>query len=203
MTTLFHKSRLSTRRFATCVAIGTLLMSSALHAKPNVEVDYRFYTVSPHNYADLKHELDSKSPIRQGDRVAHGHTRINLKWQPVMQPSANGCTVTRVDANLGLRYTLPQLQLASPNEDLRAKFAESYEILHEHEIGHGKLAIEAAQEIDRQLVGMFTSASCEDLEKQAISAASVIYKKYKEKELEYDRLTDHGRNQNALAMSEL
>lgn len=202
MTTLIPGSRAAALRLLTCITLGAVL-SPTLQAKPNVEVDYRFYTVSPHTYEDLKHELDSKSPIRQGDRVAHGHTRVNLKWQPVMQPGANGCVVTRIDANLGLRYTLPQLELLTPNDDLRAKFAESYEILHDHEIGHGKLAIEAAQEIDKQLVGMFTSGTCEELEKQAISAAGVIYREYKEKELEYDRLTDHGRNQNALAMGEL
>lgn len=179
------------------VSTTMLLAAASLHAQPEVKVDYRFYTVSPQTYEDLKKELDANSPIRMGDRVAHGHTRINLQWRPIMMPSATGCTVSRIDADLGLRYTLPQLALAQPDEELSARFAESYEILHAHELGHGHLAIEAAREIDRQLVGMSAEGSCAELEQQAIAVAGEIYKHYKEKELEYDRVTDHGRNQHA------
>lgn len=174
-----------------------LVAAASVHAQPEVRVDYRFYTVSPQSYEDLKTELDANSPIRMGGRVAHGHTRINLQWRPIMMPSSTGCTVSRIDASLGLRYTLPQLELAQPDEELSARFAESYDILHAHEIGHGNLAIEAAREIDRQLVGMSHSGSCAELEQQAIAIAADIYKHYKEKELEYDRITDHGRNQHA------
>jgi len=179
------------------LASAALLAAASLHAQPEVRVDYRFYTVSPQTYADLKAELDANSPIRMGDRVAHGHTRINLQWRPIMTPSSAGCTVSRIDADLGLRYTLPQLDLAHPDEELSARFAESYDILHAHEIGHGNLAIEAAREIDRQLVGMTHRGSCAELEQHAIALAGDIYKHYKEKELEYDRITDHGRNQQA------
>lgn len=178
---------------------AVLLAATSLHAQPQVKVDYRFYTVSPQTYEDLKQELDTNSPIRMGDRVAHGHTRINLQWRPIMIPSTAGCTVSRIDADLGLRYTLPKLALLQPDEELTARFAESYEILHVHELGHGHLAIEAAREIDRQLVGMSIEGSCAELEQQAIAVAGEIYKHYKEKELEYDRITDHGRNQHAHA----
>ena len=178
---------------------STMLLSAALQAQPEVKVDYRYYTVSPQTYEDLKKELDANSPIRMGDRVAHGHTRINLQWRPIMTPSASGCTVSKIDADLGLRYTLPQLELAQPDEELSARFAESYDILLEHELGHGNLAIEAAREIDRQLVGMSHDGSCAELEQRAIAVAAEIYKNYKQKELEYDRVTDHGRKQHAHA----
>src|SRR5690606_27831368 len=69
------------------LASAALLAAASLHAQPEVRVDYRFYTVSPQTYADLKAELDANSPIRMGDRVAHGHTRINLQWRPIMTPS--------------------------------------------------------------------------------------------------------------------
>jgi|GEM_PF-2849267 len=181
------------------LASTAMLAAVSLQAQPEVRVDYRFYSVSPQTYEDLKTELDANSPIRMGGRVAHGHTRINLQWRPIMIPSSSGCTVSRIDADLGLRYTLPQLELTHPNEELSARFAQSYDILHAHEIGHGNLAIEAAREIDRQLVGMGHSGSCAELEQQAIAIAGEIYKHYKEKELEYDRITDHGRNQHAQA----
>lgn len=176
--------------------LGTL--AAGAWATPQINVDYKFYTVSPSQLADLRNELNTKSPIRKDGRVAHGITRVSLNWRPVMQPLAKGCKVTAIESDLTLRYTLPKLELQKPDETLQAHFDKSYEILHAHELGHGELAVQAANAIEQQIVGMTHAAGCEQLEQEAIAAAKKIYSHYKKMELEYDKLTDHGRQQSAV-----
>jgi predicted secreted Zn-dependent protease len=181
--------------------LSTLLLStlsSAVIAQPNINTDYRFYSISPTNLSEILGELNSKSPIRKEGRVAHGITRVSLQWRPVLQPVARGCKLTSVESDLTLRYTLPKLDLLEPNPELQAEFDKSYEILHTHELGHGKLAIQAVNTIEKQLVGMTNPQGCELLEQNAITTAKEIYSYYKKMELEYDKLTDHGRAQSAI-----
>lgn len=186
------------RKTTILTAAALSIFTTCVFATPKVSVDYRFYSVSPNQLSDLRNELNTKSPIRKDGRVAHGITRVSLNWRPVMQPLANGCTVTAIEADLTLRYTLPQLELQAPNEPLQAQFDKNYDILHAHELGHGELAIQAANAIEQKIVGMKHAAGCEQLEQEAIATAKDIYAHYKKMELEYDKLTDHGRQQSAV-----
>jgi len=173
-------------------------LSSVAIAQPKIKTDYQFYSISPTQLSEILGELNSKSPIRKEGRVAHGITRVSLQWRPVLQPVARGCKLTGVESDLTLRYTLPQLELREPNPTLETEFNKNYEILHAHELGHGELAIQAVNAIEKQLVGMTNPQNCELLEKNAIATAQEIYSHYKKMELEYDKLTDHGRAQSAI-----
>ncbi|MDX1491473.1 MAG: DUF922 domain-containing protein [Pseudohongiellaceae bacterium] len=185
---------------ASRVALLSILacISSIANAELKLNVDYKFYSISPHHESEIIQELNSKSPIRKEGRVAHGITRVNLQWRPVMLPRSQACELTGIEAQLSLLYTLPQLELSTPNSELKTAFDTSYEVLHTHELGHGELAIQAAKAIESQLVGMTHSEGCAALEQQAIATAKQIYAHYKKMELEYDKLTDHGRQQSAV-----
>ena len=67
--------------------------------------------------------------------------------------------------------------------------------LREHEDGHHRIAIAAAQEVRRQLGKRIRESSCETLRARLNDIANTVMREYKKKQADYDEETDYGRNQ--------
>jgi predicted secreted Zn-dependent protease len=68
--------------------------------------------------------------------------------------------------------------------------------LRVHELGHVAIASEAASAIEKSLAAMPQMASCAALESAANAAGYVLLEACKGRQMEYDRVTDHGRLQS-------
>ncbi len=69
--------------------------------------------------------------------------------------------------------------------------------LTEHENGHRKHGLDAAREIDRGIGALPAQANCNALGNAANAFGNEILRKYNERDIDYDRTTDHGRTQGA------
>jgi predicted secreted Zn-dependent protease len=69
--------------------------------------------------------------------------------------------------------------------------------LQRHEDGHKEHALKAGRQIEAAVLAVKLPGNCEDLEVAANAAAQAIVAKYQGLDEEYDRKTDHGRNQGA------
>jgi len=67
--------------------------------------------------------------------------------------------------------------------------------LQRHEDGHKEHGLKAGREIEAAVLAVKPASNCEDLESAANTAAQAIVSKYQALDEEYDRKTDHGRNQ--------
>jgi predicted secreted Zn-dependent protease len=78
---------------------------------------------------------------------------------------------------------------------LAGQFDELLTSLRSHELGHYRIAQEAAAAIDSRLGALPEMADCRTLTSTADGIGSRILAEYREKELQYDAATDHGYDQ--------
>ena len=106
--------------------------------------------------------------------------------------------MTKVTSTVNVKFTLPKWKnRGDSNGMLRNKWDKYYMALINHENGHKKFGIGAAEEIESQLIKL-SSKSCKTLEKKANALGKNIIDKYASLEKEYDEETNHGMNNGAI-----
>ena len=80
---------------------------------------------------------------------------------------------------------------------MKALWTKFLDALQRHENGHKEHAVKAGKEIEAAVLAVKPASNCEDLEASANAAAQAIEAKYQALDVEYDRKSDHGRNQGA------
>ena len=104
--------------------------------------------------------------------------------------------MTDVAVAVGIAQTLPRWR----GEDkgaaaLKSRWTKFVEALQRHEDGHKEHGLKAGRQIEVAVLAVKPASNCEDLEEAANAAAQAIVAKYQALDEEYDRKTDHGRNQ--------
>ena len=64
--------------------------------------------------------------------------------------------------------------------------------LAQHEAGHARIGIAAANEMQRQIHQLGVQTDCDTLSRAINSKAEAVVSDYREREKEYDRVTEHG-----------
>ena len=80
---------------------------------------------------------------------------------------------------------------------MKSRWTSFLEALRRHEEEHKEHGLKAAREIETVVLAVKPASNCEDLGAAANAAAEAIVAKYQALDEEYDRKTDHGRNQGA------
>ena len=164
-------------------------------AETNVFEEFEFYEVAPTSKSNLLKTLNNSSPIKENGEVFHGYTKYNIAWRFWWKFNGNKCAFTKVETTLKLKYTMPQLR--SSKAEIKAVWSNWYPNLERHEKGHGKLAKDIANEIDRSLLAIAPKANCNILEKSGNDLAYKLMNKLKKANQKYDAITNHGETQNA------
>lgn len=141
----------------------------AYNASSNEPVSIRtnYYYISGSNVNELKADMRRKGPLGYW-----AYARWYVRW------SAD-CNVT-----VSIRYTLPKWPgKDSAPPELRAKWERMITKLREHEEGHGRHGLKAAEEI--------RATKCR-------KDPSGIVRKWAAQDGIYDRLTDHGRREGVV-----
>jgi predicted secreted Zn-dependent protease len=172
-----------------------ILFSFYSSAETNVFEEFNFYEVAPTSKNNLLKALNSSSPIKENGEVFHGHTKYSIDWRFWWKSNGNKCTFTNVVITLKLKYTMPQLRSSKP--DIKAVWLNWYPNLEKHEKGHGNLAKNIANEINRKLLAMSPKPNCNILEKSGNELAYKLMGKLKKANQKYDAKTNHGETQNA------
>lgn len=142
--------------------------------------------------------MNAKGPHGRDGRRYDGYTRWHVAWRYRYRTQDGQCFIDRVATTVDVTFTMPQwANESSGGAELRRRWRQYLAALQQHESGHGRHGAEAAGEIDRGIAGLTPRASCESLGAAANALGHQVIRQYNQRDLDYDRTTDHGRTQGA------
>ncbi|AIE74944.1 MULTISPECIES: DUF922 domain-containing Zn-dependent protease [unclassified Synechocystis] len=185
--------------FSPLIIILGLLWPVNTTAEPAVQIEYKYYSIYPKNKWDLNRELDQRSPIIFQGKRYRGYTQWLVRWQYRWWSTAQDCKITNVTTNLNVTYTLPRIPPNHPAEpETRRVFGRYLAALFKHEENHKNSGLYAARAIEKALLNLGSFPNCQSLQTRAESIAQQIVYQYRQRDLDYDRQTDHGRKEGIM-----
>lgn len=172
-----------------------ILLAAGALADVQNKLDWQHYPVRINEGETLTQALDRSSPIRQRGLVYHATTQWQVQWRFWWQDSSEGCVIERVHTEVEVQIQLPQLVAGTDAE--QAEFADYLSALTRHEEGHQQLALAAGEAIDLALQRMPAANQCRALEADAKALGQQLLQRFREREYDYDRRTNHGQTQGA------
>jgi predicted secreted Zn-dependent protease len=184
----------------TSIRFTILLLCMAVPGIGSAEVrdnlSYSYYDVNAYPDRPLRQQITAASPIWQDGKKYHGHTKWNVRWSFRWDTDRDGvCRITNVTTTLRTVITLPKLRSASERQSL--VFDRYMIALRQHELGHYKIATDAARAIDDELRNLPATRNCAFLEGEGNAAARRTLNYFIEANRQYDVETDHGEAQGA------
>lgn len=177
----------------------SVVLSSVAFSEPLVSEEYEYYYVNPNTRADILTSLKENSPIHENGKIMYGSSNSDVKWNLKWKHNSQICWITSVNTKVNTTYTLPKLiEGGSGIDDFWANW---YPNLLTHERGHHKLAIDAAEEIERKIRKMPSFSTCDLLEKNANNIVLESINKLRRLQKDYDKRTNHGETQGASGAS--
>lgn len=176
-------------------SIIAALLFVASHASASEQLDISYYPISGDTPAQLLQAMQDNGPQADDGSRFHGYTRWNVRWNYQTNSRSNGCVLQRVDTQVNGSITLPEWTGEHTAEaKLRERWRNYSTLLREHEQGHYRFALDAAAEIRRQLAALPPQRSCEALVQQANQLGASLVELQRQREIAYDRDSNHGRN---------
>jgi len=175
-----------------------VLVSMPAVAEPLVRLHTSYYYIDGPSATVLAAQLDQNGPPEGDGKRYAGKTRWDVQWKFRHEQQGTVCAMKDVAVAVGVAQTLPRWR----GEDkgaaaLKARWTRFIEALRRHEDGHKEHALKAGRQIEAAVLAVGPASNCEDLGAAANAAAQAIVTKYQALDEEYDRKTDHGRNQGA------
>ena len=177
----------------------SVVISSVAFSEPLVSEEYEYYYVNPNTRADILTSLKENSPIHEGGKTMYGSSNSDVKWNLKWKHNSQICWVTSVNTKVTTTYTLPKLIEGGSGID--SFWDNWYPNLLTHEKVHHKLAIDAAEEIERTIRKMPSFSTCDLLEKNANNIVLESINKLRRLQKDYDKRTNHGETQGASGAS--
>jgi predicted secreted Zn-dependent protease len=179
-----------------CLALGLCAWpaGAAVHLTDRIE----HYAIRGTTPPDLRREMSAKGPLGAGGRRFDGYTRWDVSWRYRYDKTSRGCSIASVTTTVKVTMTLPRwTNESSASDALRHQWARYLSALEQHEQGHRRHGIDAAAEIDSTIAAMPVAASCDALGGEANATGLRIVRRYNQRDLDYDRDTQHGATQGA------
>jgi predicted secreted Zn-dependent protease len=171
-----------------------LLICSPILAEPAIATKYNFYSIYPQKKQDLEAEMMKRSPIIFKGKKFKGYTKWYVEWRIRWYEKKGSCHITQVKTALTVTYTLPKIpkDYKTPGET-RTVFNNFYAALFKHEQNHRDSGLFAARDIEKALLNLDSFPSCQQLELAANQKRYQILHQYVQRDIDYDKRTDHGR----------
>jgi predicted secreted Zn-dependent protease len=177
----------------------TLISISITEAKPAVNTNINYYTVTGKTIDEIANSLNTQTPIIYQGKKYHANTAWNVKWRFYWQESNNSCQITSVNTSVDVKFTMPKLvTYSSLNTAVKNKWDKYYSALINHENGHKNFGIQAANKIEKAILEMGKKNTCSELEKTANNIGYQIIKEDALQEKKYDEITNHGAKDGAI-----
>jgi predicted secreted Zn-dependent protease len=172
-----------------------LTLAALLSAAANpLTIDY--YDIHGATARELRGDLDRLGPIGETGLRGDGYTHWRIAWKYDLTARGATCSASNIRVTLEVRMILPRWDPpARAASELTATWDEYMAALREHEDGHYRIALHAADEVRAVLGSGRVARDCPLLEKQLNSAANDLLERARQRQAEYDRETDSGRAQ--------
>ncbi len=165
-----------------------------------VSVHYNYYPIRGMSATELRSQMTQKGPLDTGEgRRYDANTAWKIRWSYRYRSVGQQCAIASVNTRVDITFTLPQWQPEPrAGRSLVAEWNQYLAALQIHEDGHKNHGVAAGQEVMNTLSHFPAAASCQALGAAANTAAQKIVQRYNQKDIEYDRLTQHGFIQGAV-----
>ena len=175
-----------------------VLISVPAAGEPLVRLHTSFYYIDGTSATVLAGQLDQHGPAGSDGKRYPARTRWDIQWKFKHEQKGTVCSMTDVAIAVGVAQTMPKWRGEEKGATgLKALWTKFAEALQRHEDGHKEHGMKAAKEIEAAVLAVKPASNCEDLELAANTAAQTVVMKYQALDEEYERKTDHGRNQGA------
>lgn len=174
--------------------LAGLLAATGARADVHKSEDIAYYEISGETVDELRASIQANSTANGFD----AYTGWNINWTFDMIPAGGACALDNVQVYVSVRIDFPELVDEEDTPDDVVERWDAYaEVLMEHEQGHVANGEQAAEEIDEALSEFEIDGGCGSIEAQANDHAMTFIRAANERDLEYDRVTDHGATQGA------
>lgn len=165
-----------------------------------VSVRYNYYPIRGLSDTELRSQMAQQGPLDTVEgRRYDANTAWTVRWSYRYRSVGNQCAIASVKTKVDITFTLPQWQPAAGTaRSLIAEWNQYLAALQTHEDGHKNHGVAAGQAVMQTLSRLPAAASCQSLGAAANKAAQQIVQRYNQKDIEYDRLTQHGFTQGAV-----
>ncbi|MCB1457390.1 MAG: DUF922 domain-containing protein [Nitratireductor sp.] len=173
------------------VAAGNLVIGTSAHAEVKVTESTKYYSVNGRTGLELGKAMlvGGGKTIRLRHAIAATATKFNVT-DPELVVENGRCKIRKLRVNLGLTYYYPKWSgrsKASPS--VRKAWDVFYQELVKHEKTHGKIAIEYANRLEKELLRTSGTvlARCADFTAVASFRVRSLANELKRKQADFDR----------------
>ncbi|MEW6711044.1 MAG: DUF922 domain-containing protein [Candidatus Riflebacteria bacterium] len=174
--------------------IGIFCFSEAILAQEaKVFEKIETYKIYGTNENSIRKSLDKNSPCKQKDKTFDALTTWYVNWYFNWQMLDGKYSISDVNAQVEIKFVLPEwVESRKSSTALKQKWNSYFEALKNHEEGHKKIGIEAANAVIVAIKNVKPQSSSQNLENLANQSANRVLERYRMQEIEYDRATRHG-----------
>ncbi|MFZ5950366.1 MAG: DUF922 domain-containing protein [Candidatus Rifleibacteriota bacterium] len=151
------------------------------------------YKISGINENSIRKSLDKNSPCKQKGKTFDAFTTWYVNWYFNWKLLDGKYSITDVNAQVEIKFVLPEwVESSKSPAGLVQKWNSYFRALKDHEDGHKKISIEAANAVIVAIKNVKPQSSSQNLENLANQSANRVLERYRMQEIEYDRTTQHG-----------
>lgn len=183
----------------TAFFILLLFLPRLASAEPEVTITYDYYDVTGRTAEELKEGMKGYGVKWDDGKRYDAFTGWYVEWDVIFDSVENLCVIDEVITKVSVTYFLPRWKGAGEaDRRLRKRWDRFIDALREHEEGHKEIAVEAAREVEKEVVKLNSYHGCGTLRKNADATAEKIIRKYIREQQAYDEKTKHGRTQGGV-----
>jgi predicted secreted Zn-dependent protease len=169
-------------------------VSAPLHTET-----YEYYEICGSCERDLLDQMTRKAVMWHDGVKYDSVTSWKVKWDYDYDRSSHACSADSFRMTVNVIYRLPKwVRTGDVPQSLVDKWDAYMKHLMTHENGHGKIVLEAADELTRAVAQLSPAPTCEDLDRQVKTLCRLRLKKLDDEQKGYDESTSHGILQGAL-----
>lgn len=170
-----------------------VLIISNSYSKPLVFTNYKYYDIYPTNKHNLEESMDYSSPLRSFGSIRHGTVSWKIAYKYKRERKNNICKISETKTKVYIEYYVPKIaKIHKLEKGTTRAFNRYYIILKDYLKKYSDFSVQAAKEIESELLEIKAISNCDKLKTNAKKLASNIIKKYKKKNKDYEIRTYEG-----------
>ena len=130
---------------------------------------------------------------KQREEEYSAYAQPTFKYNYTWMKQGDHCAITDVKIHLHITYMYPRLA-NSTGKSTQQWWDNQLEKLAIHEQIHGRIARESAHELEQELLKL-KDLTCSNVKNAVSNRANFVFRKHKRRQEDYDRLTEHGLQQ--------
>lgn len=173
--------------------------TSSLPPEIQVNTSEKFYEVDGDSADELREQLNLNGYVTDTGERFDANTNWEYRWHYYYNDSGTECAIESASLTVNIEYYLPRWNhnANDPNE-LVTRWENYMTALLAHEYHHGKIAIDAAEDVYQAILNTPAQSTCSELEEAANAAANLVVEEVRDAQEAYDAGNNHGMDDGAV-----